>query len=72
MDPDLIDVLHEFLFSDLQLQHYGTELHVEVVGAFQFPLIVLSDVQSVPKNVTNHNVAAAHSDSTPPAGLQHT
>lgn len=43
------DVLHELLLSDLQLQHDGAELHVEVVGSFQLPLIVLPDIQSVPE-----------------------
>ena len=39
------DVLHEFLLSDLQLQHDGAQLHVQVVGSLQLPLIVFPDVQ---------------------------
>lgn len=46
-----IYILHQFLFSDLQLQHDGTELHVEVVGSLQFPLVVLPDVQCMPENM---------------------
>lgn len=40
--------LQLFLF-ELQLQHDGTELHVKVVSPLQFPLIVLANVQSMPK-----------------------
>lgn len=38
-------VLVQFFLFDLQLQHDGIELHVEIVGSLQFPLVVLSDVQ---------------------------
>lgn len=35
----------QFFLFDLQLQHNGVELHVQIVGSFKFPLVVLSDVQ---------------------------
>lgn len=41
--------LQLFLF-ELQLQHHSTELHVKVVSPLQLPLIVLTDVQSMPEN----------------------
>ena len=44
-----IYILHKFFLPDFQLQHNGTELHVEVVGSFQLPLIVLPDVQCMPE-----------------------
>lgn len=44
-----INILHQFLFPDFQLQHDRTELHVEVVGPLQLSLVVLPDVQGVPK-----------------------
>lgn len=34
-------------FLQLQLQHKSIKFHVQVVGSFQFPLIVFPDVQSV-------------------------
>ena len=46
-----IYILHQLLLSDLQLQHDGAELHVEVVGSLQLPLIVLPDVQRMPGGV---------------------
>lgn len=39
--------LQLFLF-ELQLQHDSAELHVQVVGSLQFPLVMLTDVQSMP------------------------
>lgn len=35
----------QFFLFDLQLQHDGVQLHVEIVGSLQFPLVVLPDVQ---------------------------
>lgn len=35
----------QLLLFDLQLQHDGIELHVQVVGSLQLPLVVLPDVQ---------------------------
>ena len=40
-------ILVQFFLFDLQLQHDGVQLHVEIVGSLQFPLIVLPDVQSM-------------------------
>ena len=40
-------VLVQFLLFDLQLQHDGVELHVQIVGSLQLPLVVLPDVQRV-------------------------
>lgn len=45
--PCLFLPLQLFLF-ELQLQHDSAELHVQVVGSLQFPLVMLTDVQSVP------------------------
>ena len=47
-------VLHEVLLADLQLQHDGAQLHVQVVGSLQLPLVVLPDVQCMP--VTTHTL----------------
>lgn len=38
-------LLVQFFLFDLQLQHNGVELHVQIVGSLKFPLVVLSDVQ---------------------------
>lgn len=35
----------QFFLFDLQLQHNGVELHVQIVGSLKFPLVVLPDVQ---------------------------
>lgn len=35
----------QFFLFDLQLQHYGVQFHVQIVGSLQFPLVVLPDVQ---------------------------
>lgn len=32
---------------ELQLQHEGIKLHVQVVGSLQLPFVVLPDVQGV-------------------------
>ena len=48
---DSLVPLQLFLF-ELQLEHYGVELHVEVVGFLQLPLVVLADVQRVPEDHT--------------------
>lgn len=40
-------ILVQFFLFDLQLQHDGVELHVEIVGSLQFPLVVLPDVQGM-------------------------
>lgn len=40
-------ILVQFLLFDLQLQHDGVELHVQIVGSLQLPLVVLPDVQRV-------------------------
>ncbi len=42
-------ILEQFFLFDLQLQHDGVELHVQVVGSLQFPLVVLPDVQRMSK-----------------------
>lgn len=39
--------LQLFLFK-LQLQHDSTQLHVQIVSPLQFPLIVLTNIQSMP------------------------
>ena len=41
-------LLEQLLLLELQLQHDGVELHVQVVGSLQLPLVVLPDVQSMP------------------------
>lgn len=41
-------LLEQLFLFDLQLQHDCIELHVEVVGSLQFPLIVLPNVQCMP------------------------
>lgn len=51
-----IYILHQLLLSDLQLQHDGTELHVEVVGPLQLPLVVLPDVQCMSEGVTKMQI----------------
>lgn len=38
-------LLMQFFLFDLQLQHNGVELHVQIVGSLKFPLVVLPDVQ---------------------------
>lgn len=38
-------LLVQFFLFELQLQHDGVELHVEIVGSLQLPLVVLPDVQ---------------------------
>lgn len=38
-------VLEQFFLFDLQLQHDSIQLHVQIVGSLQFPLVVLPDVQ---------------------------
>lgn len=43
-------VLDELLLSDLQLQHDRAELHVQVVGSLQLPLIVFADIQCMSEN----------------------
>ena len=44
---------------ELQLQHDCIQFHVEVVGPLQLPLIVLTDVQSMPeKTKITHQVFA--------------
>lgn len=40
----------QLFLLELQLQHHSTELHVKVISPLQFPLIVLTDVQSMPEN----------------------
>lgn len=47
------DVSPEQLFLfELQLQHDGVELHVEIIGPLQLSLVVFSDVQRVPVNTS--------------------
>lgn len=41
----IIFILVQFFLFDFQLQHDGVELHVEIVGSLQLPLVVLPDVQ---------------------------
>ena len=41
-------LLEQLLLLELQLQHDGVELHVQVVGSLQLPLVVLPDVQRMP------------------------
>ncbi len=41
------DVRDQLFLSHLQLQHDSAELHVQVIGSLQFPLVMLSDIQSV-------------------------
>lgn len=41
-------ILVQFFLFNLQLQHDGIKLHVQIVGSFQFALVVLPDVQCVP------------------------
>lgn len=40
-------ILVQFFLFNLQLQHDGIKLHVQIVGSFQFALVVLPDVQCV-------------------------
>lgn len=46
--------LQLFLFK-LQLQHDSTQLHVQIVSSLQFPLVVLTNIQSMSerKNTVN-------------------
>lgn len=37
-------VLDELLLPHLQLQHDSAELHVQVIGSLQLPLVVLTDI----------------------------
>ena len=48
---DSLIPLQLFLF-ELQLKHDGVELHVEVVGFLQLPLVVLTNVQRMPEEQT--------------------
>lgn len=43
--------LQLFLFK-LQLQHNSAQLHVEIVSSLQFPLVVLTNIQSMPETTT--------------------
>lgn len=49
--------LQLFLFK-LQLQHNSAQLHVEIVSSLQFPLIVLTNIQSMPEKI---NMLTCHS-----------
>lgn len=44
----LFPPLQLFLFK-LQLQHDSTQLHVQIVSSLQFPLVVLTNIQSMPE-----------------------
>lgn len=54
--------LQLFLFQ-LQLQHDSTQLHVQVVSSLQFPLVVLTDIQSMPERKNPVNKTAVDSPS---------
>ncbi len=50
-------VLPEQLFLfELQLQHHGVELHVQIVGSLQLSLVVFSDVKSMPVKINQTDV----------------
>lgn len=41
----------QLFLLQLQLQHNGAQLHVEIVSSLQFPLIVLTNIQSMPEKI---------------------
>lgn len=65
---DFLAPLQLFLLQ-LQLQHDSAELHVKVVRPLQFPLIVLTDVQSMPekKKMMLMSLCIRMTESNPPA-----
>lgn len=50
----------QLFLLQLQLQHERVELHVKVVGPFQLALVVLPDVQSMPRDGEGEKKAINH------------